>query len=487
YHTSLDDVTHGSVGSLQHLGETGLGLARGFARADLAGASSEGEVWFDLASRAVVRWPERACLPATVAALLALASAMTLARRRWKGSAVAWAFAVAVGALLGSAASGAAWAALLYFTGRAPAPWVAHPWPAFGAAAAFGIASMLGICRRVRDEWALFGAAWGLWGAAALASSVALPGASYLVLPPLAVAGVAGLAGARRESSRGWRVAPFVVGAWVWASLFSFLPPALGMVGVPLYGLFAGFVALPLAPLLPAETGRRRAIVRTSLAMGAALAVVALAVPVFSADAPQRLNVLFVQDDRAGARWLLDTSWAGFRYGEPPQEMIASAGFGADPVVGLPFRSDRMRAAAAPDMGLAPPTASILGQEDRGPTRSVRVLLATQRGATDLLLVFPPDAPLRAVWVAGVRMPLQSTRFRHYVYDDWQPVAILGAAAEGVEIEIELEGHDPVGAVLYDRTAGLPPNGEAIERARPAWSRPSQDGDATLVSRHVAL
>jgi hypothetical protein len=412
---------------------------------------------------------------------------MTHTRAHWSRRALAWSFAAAAGALVGSVLASVALGALLYATGRAPSQWVAHPWPAFGAAAAFAGALTLAVCGRVRDGWASFGAAWAVWGAVALATSFVLPGGAYLTLPPLAVAGVAALVGARVPEGRSWMVVPFAVGAALWASLFLTLPAALGMLALPVFGLLAAFFALPLVPLLPEEPRLRRAIVLGSLRCGVILAIAAFALPVFSVDSPQRLNVLFAQDDRDGARWLLDTSWRGFRHGQPPDSMLASASFGRGPVAALPFRPDRVYAANAPAQGLAAPEASLVSRDDRGSARSVHLRLRSARGATDLLLAFAPGVPLRAVHVAGVRMPPPSSRLLHYVYGDWQPIALLGVPPEGVDVEVDLDGSDPASALLLDRTGGLPPGGEVIERARPDWSRPSQDGDVTMVSRHVDL
>jgi hypothetical protein len=487
YHTPLDDLAHGSVGSLQHEGDTALALVRAFAKGDLATRSSERLVWFDLGSRWVIRWPARFSAPLVAAGLLLVATAMARARQRWNWRRLAWSFAAAVGAPIGSVLAATALGALLFVTGRAPAPWIAHPWPAFAAALATAVGITLAIAGRIRDRWATFCSAWSLWGAIGLASSVALPGGSYLFVPPLVAAGAAGLAGSHTRHVQGWMLAPFAIVAIEWASLFLLTPEALGMLALPVYGLLAALCALTVVPLLPTRPRARRTMTLAALATGLALTTTSLAMPPFSRDSPQRLNVLYLKDDRAGARWLLDSWWAGFRYGLPPRAMLDVAKFAPEPVVALPFLSDTMRAAPAADAGLLAPELTIVARDEKPSTRSVRIRVRSQRSAPDFIVAFGPAVPLVGARLAETRMPPQHPFVRKYLFRGWKPIMLIGVPIDGIEVELEFGSKDPVEAVLVDRTRGLPPEGQAIERTRPEWSQPTQDGDATLVLTHVSL
>jgi hypothetical protein len=419
-------------------------------------------------------------------ALALLAAAMVRARRRWRGRGLAWSSAAAVGALLGSAAAATGLGALLFVGGRVPAPWVAHPWPAFGAAAVAAIAVTLAIAGRVGDRWASFFVAWGLWGAAGLASSLALPGASYLFIPPILAAGVAGLAGARVRRREAWMLVPFAVVVIEWASLFLLVPAALGTIALPVYGLLAALCTLPLVPVLPGTRRGRRVVTLLALAGALGMAAIAFGVPTFSRESPQRVNVLYLKDERAGAHWLLESSWAGFRYGSPPPAMLRAADFAREPTPALPFRP-AVVAAPAPDEDLPAPELTVVGREEHGRTRWLRVLLRSPRGAPDLTLAFAPSVSLVGAKLNAATLPPLRPLVRRHVFGGWQPITLLGVPREGIELQIELGSSEPAEAVLVDGTPGLPPAGQGIERARPEWSRPTQDGDTTLALTHVAL
>jgi hypothetical protein len=490
YHTALDDVAHGSVGSLQHEGDTALALVRAFARAGPASASDEQLVWFDLASRVLIRWPARLSTPFGAVGLLLLATAMARVRRLphgWSGRSLAVSLAAAIGAPIASAIAGAALGAVLFFTGRAPAPWVAHSWPAFAATVAISSAITFALGGLVRESWASFCSAWLVWGVLALASSSALPGGSYLFVPPVVTAGVAGLAASFGRGARVWMLAPFAIVAVEWASVLLLLPAAVGMVALPAYGLVASLLALPVVALLPVVRRARRRLTFDCLATGGVLCAVAVAMPPFSPDSPQRLNVLYVKDDRAGARWLLDTSWAGFRYGTPPAAMLGAADFAREPIAPEPFWSARMLAAPAPDDGLPAPELVMVARHDTGSGRSARLLLRSARGARDITLALPPSVALVGAKVEQAQLPRQHRVLQRLAYAGWQPITLLGVPPGGIELEIELGTKDPVEAVLLDRSPGLPPEGQAIERARPERSQPYQDGDVTLVVTRVSL
>jgi peptidase M28-like protein len=505
YHTRLDDLAHGSVGSLQHEGETALSVAVAFA----SGAGDPPRpglrdrlVWFDLGSRILIRWPARYSAPIAASMLCLLLAMMVFARSLWNPRSFLRAFLMAIGALIVSLVMATAIGAVLFLAGRAPAPWIAHPWPAFGAALAAAAASTLGMGgigtgadatgdAQDRPGPASFWAAWLLWAIVGLATSLALPGVSYLFVPPVVMSVVAAMACLTEQRARRfqlWMLAPFTIVAIEWASVFLLVPTALGLIALPIYGLLGGLCTLPLVPLLPAARRVQRRLVVGLLAMGLTFLVVSCALPTFVHDRPQRLNVLYLVDDRVGPRWLLESTWAGFRYSSPPSAMLQAGGFAPKPVAAMPFRADAMHAAPAPDVGLPSPELSVVARQDQGGlARRVRVRLRSPRGASQITLAMPPSTPLAEATVEGARMPLQSPTVRRFVFNEWKVISVMGLPPEGAELELGLNTGDLIEAVLVDRSAGLPPQGQAIESARPDWSQQSQDGDGTLVLTHVRL
>jgi hypothetical protein len=57
----------------------------------------------------------------------------------------------------------------------------------------------------------------------------------------------------------------------------------------------------------------------------------------------------------------------------------------------------------------------------------------------------------------------------------------------GVEVELVLDGQEPVEVQLVDQRPGLPPGGERLAAARPAWAVTFQEGDTTYVTRWLKL
>jgi hypothetical protein len=59
----------------------------------------------------------------------------------------------------------------------------------------------------------------------------------------------------------------------------------------------------------------------------------------------------------------------------------------------------------------------------------------------------------------------------------------LAPPATGVEVELRVEGTEPVVVRAIDATDGLPTSGAVAPRQRPAATVPIQSGDQTLVAR----
>ena len=52
---------------------------------------------------------------------------------------------------------------------------------------------------------------------------------------------------------------------------------------------------------------------------------------------------------------------------------------------------------------------------------------------------------------------------------------------------LELSSATPVKLTLFSHRRGLPPQGAALLKARPAWTVPSQSGDATVLAATIAV
>lgn len=480
YHTPLDNLANSSLASLQHHGENALATVRALANADLEKPHSGQAVFFDVLGLWTAGWPATwGVLLAAAALLLVIAAAVRL-RRVVRASEVlrgtlAWLAVVVVGAVSSFALS-----FLLRMVGLT-APWPAHGLP---GQAAFWLLALAVAVAAAGWFWraGFFGAwlgGWLVWCLLGLVTALLLPGASYLFIVPAFVAGLVGLFLPGREGARFAAVAvPVLVAGALWFPLLILFYDGLGS---PVLWLLGTLLAIVLTAILPlgatAGTGPRRLLAGGALAAALAFAVAAAVLPAYSPESPSRLNLTFHQDAGTGqARWLINTP------PPVPPAVLRAASFG-QPAPAFPWSSPASRsyAAPAPAQALAPPSLTVARDETSGGKRHLLLRLASPRGATSTLVFIPAASLLETVRVGDRQVPLPDASGPYRI------LQILGLSAEGIDLDLVLDASQPHDWYLVDRSGGLPPEGAALLKARPAWASPIQDGDMTLVSRKVVL
>jgi Peptidase family M28 len=449
YHTPLDTADRASLGTLQHHGTQVLAMTRALAAADLDAKPKGDAVWFDVLAFGIVRWPEPWSLPlAGIALALVLGQAMMM--RAWSVRGMLAAPLALLLAVLASAALGFG----LRVAGAVPAPWVANPLPAVLsmhlAAIAGALAATLWSKASPRTLWA---GTWTLWGALALASAAVAPGASYLFTVPALVAGVAAFLPLEIAC-----VAPVAAAAVLWMPLASPLYGAIGL-GIPgAPSISTAVLVTTLAPLV-APLPRRASAAVAAGALG--LALVALVVPRFSAAHPQRVNVMFVQDE-SRSRAFVQASWVHFPWGPAPASMVSALGGTTRVEAPAPWLAPGL-ATDVPRVAANPPEVVNRGGSN--------VTLRSHRGATTLLLETPAarGATIRAY--GQVASPREGR------------VAFRGVPPEGIKVDVTAADGKPIELVLYDMTRGVPPDTAAARavQARPPEAAETQDGDSTLL------
>ncbi|MBI2391919.1 MAG: M28 family peptidase [Deltaproteobacteria bacterium] len=484
YHTPLDDLAHQDPHSLAHLTESAMAAVRATADADLRAVPSREDVWFDVLGLSLVRWPAPWSLPLSIVGLLGVALGVVRTRSRVRE--LVTAFAGWVGALLLTALLGAGITAAAYAAARLPAPWIARPAPIlvalFGAPVLVGL-SMVALARRAIGMEAMALAVWIAHGLMAAVLSAALPGASYLLVVPTLVAGVA--APFLSTRARGAAIAaPALAGLLVWMVVLRSLYPGLGLVIAPALPVAFALVALPFlplfAPLFEASDGARRWSPRLALAVVVAATALACAVKPFSRDVPLRVNVLHAQEANATRGVVAaDTTWFGASSGDVPREMRAALGAGAEARDGAPVP---WHASAAPFRDVAaidlPAPEVVVLDRDGG---SVRLRVTSPRGAPTLLLLSPPASGLLHVDVEGAVSP--PSFFLRGLAPGWRGLRLDGVA-DGVVLRCTFAGA-PGEIVVADASAVLPGPATAIAAARPPDAVASQDGDRTIAWRRV--
>lgn len=471
YHTPLDDLAHVDLGSLQHHAQNTVELARALDALDVV-AGREDAVYFDVLGRRAFWWPARlAAVPAYLALALLLLLAVSLERAGW----------IALGevlhALMGMAAGlvaglvcGAAAHAFLGWLGAFPAKWVAHPAPALGAqrlAAVAGFALATRVATARARPWSLWILTW--IGAAAVGAFLAdaAPGVSYLPAVPALVAGVAGWA---------WRLAdrrdppvllPWFVAMLVLVPLLAMLYEGLGLRVGLLQPLAAVLVVAPLLAGLRGVPGAEVGVV--GLAAGFA-GLLALAAPPFTPEIPLPLNLGYRQGPGEGdAAWTMVTEDAGV-----PAALAAAHAFRPSGRVTRSLKTTTpVLEAPAADLGLPAPV--VVSRARRGDTW--RLVLRSARGAP-LVGLEPPRTGVRRIRVRGEEVAPRPGR--------WEPSGRV-SPGDTLEVELDVEPGATLDLVVWDRSAGLPPGGEALLARRPPWAVPAHGGDTTEVRRAVRL
>jgi Peptidase family M28 len=491
YHTPADSLANLSPASLQHHGENALAAVRGLAQADLARPPRGRLVFFDVLGAFVVSWPMAWSLLLALAALiLALVGAAVAVRRgATTGGGVATGF---FAFLLTIVLSGLLAFGLSLVAPRIP--WVAQPLPLVAVfwllpLAVAGFLAVSGLGRRAGAA-GIWAGTWLGWALIGLLLVVALPapGVSYLFVVPALVAVVADLllAGARGVAGPGGTFAALLAAAVAAILWFPILIPLYDGLGagalVPIAALAAIFFTA-IAPLFATALpflGRLAPL--AALLAAIVCLVLAILAPKYSAASPQPLNVLLHEDaDRGQTRWIVS--------GTPPfpPGLRQAAAFAQDqPAFPWSPSGARLPAAPAPALGAPAPELTVLEDSasggQGGGQRHLRLRLISPRHAPSATVFIPAAASLQSVTIDGFAVPVKPAPFF-----GWYRQTLLTLPPQGAELDVVLGNGAPSDWYVNDRTFSLPPQGDALRRARPANAAPIQDGDVTIVSRKVKI
>lgn len=501
YHTPLDSFANADPGTLQHHGDQALAMVRALANAGPeldAGIPSTATapsadaardaVWFDVLASFVVRWPSSASLGLALLALaLVVLSAIRL--RTWGRGLVAAAAAL-VAALVASLLVGL----VLRYGGALPVPWVAHPLPALASLHIACISAGLWAARLVgrrASPQVLWAGTWLTWAVLGVVTAIVAPGACFLFVVPAFVAGFVSLLRIDLATA-----VPALVAGVLWVPIAILAYDGLGLV-IPVVACISSTMLVTTLPALAVkraprtatasdEKGPTRRAVFAVLAAIASLVVAAMAVPAFSADMPQRVNVVLRQDEGTGgstppARVYVEAAWAYMPWGKPPAAMVTALGDPSRVALGAstPW-STAVPFAEVPRIALEGPTATVLssGPSPRG--RSVRARIASPRGARTIMVLLP-EGRSASLTVEGLAA---------FPHDD--AVVLRAVPAEGLEVTLDASGASPIPLTLLDLTSGLPPTdvapiAGAVKDARTSAAVQTQEGDRTVAGRHLEL
>lgn len=494
YHTPLDNWENAHPGSLQHHGDNALASLRALGDTDWDESAEQDAVFFDVFSLWTVWWPESWTLTLAGIALFLLAATIIqwIRRGQLKPAALGWGLLASLGGVVLTLllALGLNW--VLKTLGAFPSSWTAHPLPVIAAfwLLAFAATNLIAtLLRRRAGAAGLWSATWSWWALSALTLAWYAPGMSYLFLVPALAAGLAGVLAAYASDNSPWTknvviLLPMAAAAVLWFPLLLFLYDAMG--SPVLFGV-AAMLAIVLTTAAPmtaiAEAGKRWYLPASAGLLTVVAAGAALMLPPYSEQAPERMNIAYHLDGATGqAGWLVT-----LRSRNLPEGFRQAASFGDEPSqpAGLPTIR-RAFEAEAPLQDWPLPEFTVLEDSSADGHRTLRGRLRSPRGARDGAIFLPGDAPVESTRAAGRLLPEPSARvrsnprFRPYFWS-------LSLPPEGIEVEFVFSGAGPSELIILDRSAGLPPEGEALLAARPATAVRSGQGDVSFVTRRIAL
>ena len=492
YHTPLDNFGNADPATLQHHGDNALSSVEAFANADISNPPKAEAVYFDLLGSWTVRWPATRTLAIALSAtfLLLLEIAWLFYKKRLTGPEFLWGFLAWPVSILAVAVFAFLLSYILRKAGAMPVAWTAHPHPAQIAFWSLAIALLSFTALRFASRAGFFGlwtGTWIWWALLSITIAARISGVSYVLLAATCTAALAGLLLIfRPRSSYLVAILPLAVSALVGFPLALMLYQGFGGRALPVIAILVGVLLSPLAPLC-ADVQRARGLSLVALPWlsGATMLLAsfaAIVVPAFSAKAPEHVNLQYVQEaDSGNSQWVVYPASTHL-----PEPIRLATNFRAQESGAFPWIPDPAFFAAAPHVEVAPPSFTILESTELPAKRRYRTLLRSERGASEAVVMFPPDSRIDSVQALDEPVQPQTQKVRQD-QNNWYSYDFYAMPAKGVEISFALPVGKPVEVYVLDVTYALPLEGMFLLKSRPLTATPFGAGDCTIESRRVQL
>jgi Peptidase family M28 len=492
YHTPLDNLENADPATLQHDGDNALSSLQAFANADISNPPKSEAVYFDLLAICTIRWPatRTVAIALSAAFLLLLEIAWLFYKKKLTGPEFLWGLLAWPVSILAIAVFAFLLSFILRKGGAMPVPWTAHPHPAQVAFWSLAIALVAFTAQRFASRTGFFGlwsGTWIWWALLSIALAARMPGISYVLLAATCAAALAGLLLVFRPlSSSLVAILPLAVSAIVGFPLALMLYQGFGGRALPVIAVLVAVLLSPLAPLC-ADVQRTRGVSMLALPWLAVASMLlasfaAIVVPAFSAKAPEHVNLQYVQEaDSGNSQWVVYPASTHL-----PEPIRLATNFRAQDGGAFPWIPDAAFFAAAPHVAVAPPTFTILESTELPARRRYRTLLRSERGASEAVVMFPPDSRIDSVQAADEPVQPQTEKVRQY-QNNWYAYDFYAMPAKGVEVSFTLPAGKPVEVYVLDVTYALPLEGMFLLKSRPLTATPFGEGDCTIASRRVQL
>jgi hypothetical protein len=485
YHTALDLRANLDPVTLQQHGDNLLGLAAALEQTDFASLKGQNDIYVDLLGYALPRLAAKWALPLSVAAFVLLLLAAMSSRGKPIGV-LGWciAFAATPVLIIGAALMGWLLHTIAALVSGMPDPSYAFP-AALRVALALGVATIaLKVSFFVKPR-AMAAAAW-LW-IAGLGILVAafLPGLTPYFLLPALIAGIVLFAAAFLPDS--WdgalgQIALVMCALPMLLLWIGFGAMGEGLMGLKLHPLFTIPIAFGMTALLPLLSVHampwRAWLAAASLLFVASIGVAIFAgmQPAFSAMAPQRLNVTYVEDGKRSL-WALDA------LAPVPAPMKEVVPFAPKPEKISPFAWSSSYVAPAPDLNVPLPTVHLIADRKTRGGRQLTLALKGSDDANQMALILTDPAAISAIDIRDwhFQAPPQWAKLDRVV------IACMSRDCASATLALALKDDAPLDAILGEDRFGAPPQAAALVAARPKNAVPSQNGDGVLLINHLQI
>lgn len=361
--------------------------------------------------------------------------------------------------------------------------------------------------RRWVRQQNLGAAALLIWTALMVASSIAIPGASYIFTWPLFFAALA--MGYRSGASNGdATIRPALCALFGLIPATAMLAATLALIqdGTPPLMMMSAMTAVLLLglyiPYLDLLTsGRRWMVPALAGAVAIALFTGAYRESKYSAAQPHPDSIFYLLDvDRTRATWVcLDSrpdtftaqffqshvrgGWlariTGLATKETPEEIQAKV---AGRMNFSSLNGGRTIEGDAPMIKAAPPQITLLDDSDKGRTRVVKVHITSARKAAVVWMSVPVGVTVFGASIDGKSAGDRTT-------DGWTGW-YWDAPARGFDLELKIANVGPIALSVIDQTAGLPRGPEFSYKPRGAGTMPTPFlffDSSTLVRKRLAI
>lgn len=485
YHTALDNIENLSPGSVQHQGDNAYAMLVPLLSTDLNSLAQGNAVYTDILSRFMIVWPVSIIIPLTFFALmlLALISWKLISTNKISKGQLASSLPFAFAIIIISGLSSYSVLFLVQLLGKEAQPWLVEPLTMRIAIWLLPLSTSLFFASKLKDKlgfWGLVMAANVLLVVISIATSLTMPGLSYLALLPLLIFGTFMSIALILEKTSNTVVTIIITLSLLTMALIVFpfmllLESAMGFTLAPAFGVLISLVIIVALPLLLFANHKSiKQLVLTSLAISILGLLVTTQLPMFSKDSPQALNFEYLQQGEKATVQAIT--------GHPlSQKMIAESAFSNAQKITRPWSAAKFSSIDVNSLALPEPELNIISATITNNEQKINVQFSSKNPTGQFLIYSKDNNRLKNIVIdeQTIQFPKNEGHPQYFM--------CKGKDCEGVTFLLTISGTEPIEIGLIDYSFGLPESLKYIAETRGELAHQIQTGDVSLVHKLVEL